>query len=87
MHKCLDGDSGLTTPDLPSRFPTYGPDGRYGAILYMEKEGFLPLLQKAGIAERYDLAIMSSKGMGTTAVRNPGGKALHASQGSRIARF
>jgi hypothetical protein len=36
----------------------------------VEKEGFLPLLQAAGIAERYDLAIMSSKGMGTTSVRN-----------------
>src|ERR1019366_8270972 len=35
----------------------------------MEKEGFLPLLEQAGFAERYDLAIMSSKGMGTVAAR------------------
>jgi hypothetical protein len=56
-------------PDLPRQFPTSGPSNRYGAILYIEKEGFLPLLQQAEFAERYDLAIMSSKGMGTTAVR------------------
>jgi DNA topoisomerase VI subunit B len=69
MRNCRPGDAALETPELPIRCTTYGPHGRYGAILYVEKEGFLPLLQQAGIAERYDLAIMSSKGMGTTAVR------------------
>jgi hypothetical protein len=59
----------ITLPEIETQFPTYGPHNRYGAILYIEKEGFLPLLQRAGFAERYDLAIMSSKGMGTTAVR------------------
>jgi hypothetical protein len=48
---------------------TRGPHGRYGAVLYIEKEGFIPLLLAARIAGRYDLAIMSSKGMGTTAAR------------------
>jgi hypothetical protein len=56
-------------PELTTRFHTSGPRARYGAVLYIEKEGFLPLLQQARFAERYDLAIMSSKGMGTTAVR------------------
>jgi hypothetical protein len=60
----------LQLPEFSSNFPTRGPGNRYGAILYIEKEGFFPLLQQAGFAERYDLAIMSSKGMGTTAVRN-----------------
>jgi len=60
---------GLTAPYIDIRFPTCGPRHRYGAILYIEKEGFIPLLQQARFAERHDLAIMSSKGMGTTAVR------------------
>ena len=59
----------IEPPAISTRFPTYGPKNRFGAILYIEKEGFLPLLEQARFAERYDLAIMSSKGMGTTAVR------------------
>ena len=60
---------GVEPPTLSAQFPTHGPKNRFGAILYIEKEGFLPLLERAKFAERYDLAIMSSKGMGTTAVR------------------
>jgi hypothetical protein len=48
---------------------THGPDGRYSAILYIEKEGFDPLIEQAKIAERHDLAIMSCKGMSVTAAR------------------
>jgi hypothetical protein len=50
-------------------YPTNGPQNRYRAVLYIEKEGFAPLLQAARIAERFDIAIMSSKGMSTTAAR------------------
>jgi DNA topoisomerase VI subunit B len=63
------GPLALTLPEISAQFPTRGPTNRYGTILYIEKEGFLPLLQQSGFGERYDLAIMSSKGMGTTAVR------------------
>ena len=59
----------IEPPEFSAEFPTHGPKNRFGSILYIEKEGFLPLLQQAKFAERYDLAIMSSKGMGTTAVR------------------
>ena len=59
----------ITLPEFSTQFPTHGPINRYGTILYVEKEGFSPLLRQAGLAERYDMAIMSSKGMGTTAVR------------------
>jgi hypothetical protein len=55
--------------ELNSNFPTVGPQNRYGAILFLEKEGFQPLLDAARIAERYDLAIMSTKGMSVTASR------------------
>ena len=48
---------------------TKGPDGRYGAVLFLEKEGFTQILEAAKIAERYDLAIMSTKGMSVTAAR------------------
>lgn len=48
---------------------TQGPALRYRFVLFVEKEGFAPLLQKARIAERYDIAIMSTKGMSTTAAR------------------
>jgi hypothetical protein len=58
-------DSALTLPKIRTR----GPDGRYGAVLFIEKEGFLPLLEQAQIAERFDLAIMSTKGMSVTAAR------------------
>jgi hypothetical protein len=51
------------------RYPTRGPMNRFGAILFLEKEGFAPLLEEVRLAERYDLAIMSTKGMSVTASR------------------
>jgi hypothetical protein len=50
-------------------FPTTGPRNRFASLLFIEKEGFNPLLESAQIAERFDLAIMSTKGMSTTAAR------------------
>jgi DNA topoisomerase VI subunit A len=51
------------------RYPTRGPKNRFGAILFLEKEGFGPLLEAVNLAARYDLAIMSTKGMSVTASR------------------
>ena len=51
------------------RIATRGPEGRFGGLLYIEKEGFEPLLDQARIADRFDLAIMSCKGMSVTAAR------------------
>lgn len=50
-------------------FPTCGPHHRFSAVLFIEKEGFMPLFQKAKLAERFDIAIMSTKGMSVTASR------------------
>jgi hypothetical protein len=50
-------------------YPTMGALNRFGAILFVEKEGFMPLFRSARIAERYDLAIMSTKGLSVTASR------------------
>jgi hypothetical protein len=49
---------------------TRGPDSCFGAVLFIEKEGFLPLFRAVHLAERFDLAIMSTKGMSSTAARN-----------------
>jgi hypothetical protein len=56
-------------PVVASRFPTKGPQHRFGAILFVEKEGFLPLFKQVRLAERYDIAIMSTKGLSVTASR------------------
>lgn len=53
----------------PAGITTYGPSGSYGAVLYVEKEGFMPLFKQVKLGKRYDLAIMSSKGMSVTAAR------------------
>lgn len=54
---------------IEMRFPTAGPANRYQFALFIEKEGFNPLLEAARIAARFDLAIMSTKGMSVTAAR------------------
>jgi hypothetical protein len=48
---------------------TQGPQGRFGAALFIEKEGFQGILEASGIAEKFDIAIMSTKGMSVTAAR------------------
>jgi hypothetical protein len=53
----------------PASVRTYGPDGSYGALLYIEKEGFMPLFRRVKLGKRYDLSIMSSKGMSVVAAR------------------
>jgi hypothetical protein len=53
----------------PASVETNGPQGSYGAVLYVEKEGFMPLFERVRLAKRYDIAIMSSKGMSVTAAR------------------
>jgi DNA topoisomerase 6 subunit A-like protein len=51
------------------KFPTIGPKNRFSAILFIEKEGFMPLFRTAKISERFDIAIMSSKGQSVVACR------------------
>ncbi len=46
------------------------PLHRFAGILFIEKEGFLPLLQDAGIPQKYDLAIMGCKGQSVEAARH-----------------
>jgi len=48
---------------------TSGPAGNFGAVLFFEKEGFAELLKAAKIAVRFDIGIMSTKGMSVVAAR------------------
>jgi hypothetical protein len=63
------GVNGFAPDVREDRYPTRGPKNRFGAIMFLEKEGFGPLLDAVNLATRYDLAIMSTKGMSVTASR------------------
>jgi hypothetical protein len=60
-----------------AKVETCGPSGSFGAVLFVEKEGFDPLLKAAHIAERFDLALMSTKGMSVTAARELADEMCH----------
>ena len=64
-----DFEDRLADSPIPSSCPTVGPMNRYGFALFIEKEGFAPLLDRANIAGRFDVAVMSTKGMSVTAAR------------------
>jgi hypothetical protein len=51
------------------RWHTQGAKDRFGAVLYLEKEGFWPLFRAVQLAARFDIALMSSKGTSTTEAR------------------
>jgi hypothetical protein len=46
-----------------------GPSGGFAAVLFCEKEGFSPLFKAVNLADRYDLMIVSNKGVSVTAAR------------------
>jgi hypothetical protein len=68
-HKAADLELLDSFPEIPPLHPTCGPQNRYAAILFIEKEGFMPLFAHVKLAERYDIAIMSTKGLSVTASR------------------
>lgn len=45
------------------------PEYRYGKILYIEKEGFRPILNAAKLGQRHDMALMTAKGYATRAAK------------------
>ena len=65
----FDLDDGDDIPTLALGWWTDGPRDRYGAILFVEKEGFSEQLAAARLDERYDLAICSPKGYSVRAAR------------------
>ncbi len=54
---------------INAEITTSGPANRYQFALFLEKEGFDELLKKARLAERFDIAVFSTKGMSVTAAR------------------
>jgi len=60
----------LEIPSVKSTFPTHGAKNRFAAVLICEKEGFDELLQAEHIPERYDVALMSTKGISAHAARD-----------------
>ena len=58
-----------TIDQLETGYPTVGPRHRFANVLLVEKEGFQQLFEHVKLDTRYDLAIMSSKGMNTTSAR------------------
>jgi hypothetical protein len=71
-HRLLDADFSQ------AKVETSGPSGNFGAVLFIEKEGFDPLLKAARIADKFDVAIMSTKGMSVTAARELADEMCHA---------
>jgi hypothetical protein len=55
--------------DVRIEWPSLAAGKRYQGVMYIEKEGFDPIIEEAQIAERYDLAILSCKGQSVVAAR------------------
>jgi hypothetical protein len=73
VRQYLAGTCSPDVCDVKLRKPcvkTSGPGGNFGAVLFVEKEGFAPIFEHVKLAERFDIAIMSTKGMATTAARS-----------------
>jgi hypothetical protein len=65
----VDSDALDALDGISTTYPTRGPGNRYTAILFVEKEGFNALFAAVGLADRYDLAVMSTKGESVVAAR------------------
>jgi hypothetical protein len=62
----------------PAQIITCGPHGSFGALFYIEKEGFLPLFEQVQLANRFDIGILSNKGLSVTASRKLADEICHA---------
>jgi hypothetical protein len=56
-------------PGLQEQPGRAGAENRYRNVIFVEKEGFHPILEAARLQERFDCAVMSTKGMSVTAAR------------------
>jgi hypothetical protein len=69
LELASDEQDDTEAPELSLGWWTSGPKDRFGAVLYIEKEGFSELLEADRIAARFDLAVMSCKGYSVRAGR------------------
>src|SRR4051812_20640664 len=77
------GESRYLVQERHGGWATCGPDDRFGAVLFVEKEGFMPLFRAVKLAERYDIAIMSTRGLPPGAPR----QLVDSLVGEKKARF
>src|SRR5262249_55884915 len=54
---------------VPVEWPSLAAGQRYRGVVYIEKEGFDPMIREARIAEHLNLAILSCKGQSVVAAR------------------
>ncbi len=86
INNWTDKMSDDSSVDISTDVPTHGHANRYRFALFIEKEGFNALLDRAEIANRYDIAIMSTKGMSVTAARTLVEKLSEAGVTTLVAR-
>src|SRR5262249_48724564 len=67
--RAIKGPSIVAAGFSDATIDVVGPSGGFSGILFCEKEGFNPLFKAANLANRYDLMIISSKGVSVTAAR------------------
>jgi hypothetical protein len=67
--RAMKGPSVDAAKFTDTRVDVIGPNGGFSAILYVEKEGFDSLFKAVDLANRYDLMIVSNKGVSVTAAR------------------
>ena len=65
LHAPLIDDAGISRASVK----IIGPSENFNALLFVEKEGFDPLLEATDVVNRHDIASMSTKGMSVTAAR------------------
>lgn len=70
VRNYLRGEPDTSIAPVSSRFPTRGAANRIAAVLICEKEGFDELLMAEGVPERFDVALMSTKGISAVAARD-----------------
>ena len=58
-----------TFPAIVKSVATHGPSHRYRYVMFIEKEGFNELFGAIQLVDRFDIALMSTKGMSVTAAR------------------
>jgi hypothetical protein len=68
-YDAMNGKLDVPVPEISMQYPTRGPRNRYKALLFVEKEGFNELFRRVELEKNYDMAPCSSKGMGSTSVR------------------
>jgi hypothetical protein len=70
LHKAAaEIDAANINTQIATEWPSLKHGERYQGVIYIEKEGFEPLLKDAKIAQRFDVAILSCKGQSVVAAR------------------